>query len=383
MKKRVTKKVSKGTSREQREHLIWSSARHKEDRKKADELRAAEVVLVEVGEPPSREPFPSDVKFEAYFLLKKGETKLSRVKPQEFLDGLAEYGRVDAVYYRESGKVRKTDAKTLKKGEKELAKKGDPIMQKIKDVGYRTTYFSLPPWVTEELAQLVEAGGIAKAQAIVLAAIDASVRTFEELTGYRVVTLPIHPDSRNSFGWHKCYQPHWDGRLRGRSADGKEGRHGLRMAGDAMGCVGRYAQFVEVDARSRSMFEGKDDHLINLAVDKAIKKAAGPELWDSIQARGEAQAKRWKARRELAVAIKKAELENKNALGVAAMAEFRRTCVWPIRWESMTWGIWKSIPRLLRPIVAQVRDGADLDMGQSSKMEIETLFQEIAEKQIR
>lgn len=358
-------------------HLNFFGKEHGEDNAKMHEILATEVVRVAVEHPPSKEPFPSAAVV-AFCWLRSPSGKLEVVSTADHQRGLAEAIRRHRRWYVKTNKVSKKNGAVLLQ-----PRKGDPGGD---------IYFNFARWHTKQLARLVEAGRVREAVNAICIGVGAAMKEFARLTGYIVFGACIHPDSRDQLGFHIQYlkvgpiKGDTKGRmgLVGRSADGKEGRHGLKCAGDALSCVARYAEFVDVDATTRSRFEGRDDVAIIAAVDKAVLGALPEDIADDAVVAGKSAAEDWWFRRQLAVSSREAELSKnpKAALAKEALKAMRETGRWPIEWNSMCWSIWKLIPRPIRKLVAEQRaHRARLDPAIA--LRVREAFKEINQPQIK
>jgi hypothetical protein len=303
--KRVTKKVRKVLSKGAREHLVFTSEKHAQDKASADRLREARYVRVPTEPRLAPEPFPraGEIAGQVVFAVSShgehaGKNIGKKTTPENYKAHLSAAARDASEWYVPT---------------KKLKKNGKPQLQKRRGQGLSDCYFSFAPWVSEQLAEMVEAGQLKEARNIIQAAVNKARKLLESRTQYRVVGLAIHPDSRGSIGYHIQYKTAEGGKLLGRSATGKRG--GLRLAGDAMSGVARMAAYVKVDDRFGVLEKDCDDLAINAEVDTFCRDVFGPDIWDVVEARAQKYSEDWKRRREEAlsgpeeVARLKAEVE--------------------------------------------------------------------------
>ena len=297
---RVTKRVRSVKSKKGVKHLIFTDPQHKIDMLAADRLRSVEFVAMGPAEMKARVPFPDAGKFSAVSLFV--ENGLKEVKGPEFEAALAAAREDGRVWFTDTGKRRLDDA---------------PILQRREGNGLSDCYFSFPPWVGEHLAEMVEAGQGKEAKKLAGRVIRAVGEELARRTGYMLVGCALHPDSRGAVGFHLQYQTASKGKLLGRSADGKVGRKGLRLLGDAMLAVSRFGEFISLDAKARKAIKKKD--FDDVALDKVMMATLEKELgesWEKIKENGKTYSVSWKKRRDEALAeggkVGRLERENKS-----------------------------------------------------------------------
>lgn len=238
----------------------------------------------------ARVPFPEAAEFSGVGLFK--DSVLTPVSPDEFEAGLEDAKSDGRKWKTDTGKVAK--------------KTGLPILQSREGPGLYDCYFSFPPWVTEFLARLVESGEIDRASSVVGASMSAVAEGLETRTGYKAVGVALHPDSRTALGFHVQYQTASGGKLLGRSADGRKGRKGVRLLGDAMLGVSRFGAFVELDAKAREAIKKKDfdDVALDVVLMKTLEEELGDD-WATVMELGKVYSEAWKKQRDEALAQKK------------------------------------------------------------------------------
>lgn len=295
--KRVTKRVRKVRSAEARAHLVYTSEQHRKDKEAADKLRGPEFVRVPETARPVAEPFPHANAMSAVCLFgdNNGKRGLSACKPAEYTARLA---------------AAELDSSTWYTPTKKRKKNGEPILQKRKGCGLHDCYFSLPPWVVAHLAEVAEQGDkatILEARLVALRAVADAARLLEKRTGYKVVGAALHPDSRGAMGYHLQYCTASGGQLLGLSAKGKEGRKGLRLAGDVVGALQRMSAYTtELDSAERywerptADGRGYDDIALNKAVDQSLK-AQLADVWPAVELRATEYTADWLRRRQEAL----------------------------------------------------------------------------------
>ena len=290
--KRVTRKVRAVRSKGARAHLDFNSAKHAEDKRQADKLREAQWVHVPDAPKVEVKPFPRAAEFAELFVcfeategMFAGKTVMQRAKPDSHNAHIAAAAADGRVWY--------TTSKTVKKN-------GQPKMQKRRGDGVHDCHFSFSPWVSEHLAEMVEAGRENEVQQVIQKAVNSARSLLQKRTGYKLVGVAVHPDSRGVIGYHLQFQTASGGQLLGRSAKGTKG--GLKLAGDAMSSVARYSAFVEVEDRFGVLGRDCDDIALNKAVDAKCKEVLGPEDWAKVEDRAKAMAEDWKKRRDEALA---------------------------------------------------------------------------------
>ncbi len=262
-------------------HLVFTSADHERDRLAADRLRSVDFIAVPFEGGGKRPPFPEAAKFSGVGVYEDGVLKPKT--PGDF-EAALKAARAGSGHYWAESKVTKKD--------------GSPVLQKRDTNGLRDCYFSFPPWVTEHLARMVEKGEGKRAR-IVAAKVMAHVGlALGERTGYIPIGAALHPDNRLALGFHIQFQVVSDGRLLGRSADGKSGRKGLALLGDSNLGLSRFAEFVSVGSTMRKKFQSKDWD--DLALDKVMTRVLKQELagdWEAIERAGKEYAQKWMQKR--------------------------------------------------------------------------------------
>ncbi|NBR59999.1 MAG: hypothetical protein EBT89_12705, partial [Opitutaceae bacterium] len=241
--KRVTRKVRAVRSKGAREHLDFNSEKHKQDKAAADRLREPQWVRLPDAPKVEVQPFPRAAELAMVYICfdgteEAGRRMMRRVEPATHNAHIAAAERDGRVWYTQS---------------KKLKKNGQPKLQKRTGDGVRDCHFSLSPWVSEHLAEMVEAGRLAEARELAQQAVNVARTVLARRTGYKVVGVAVHPDSRGVLGYHLQFQTASGGKLLGRSAEGKKG--GLRLAGDSMSAVARYSEFVKVEDRFSLLME--------------------------------------------------------------------------------------------------------------------------------
>lgn len=291
--RRVTRKTRPVKSSGQLEHYVFGSERHRTDKSMADRLRATEYVPTTVVVPETG-PFPraGELAENLVRVVHEGELRWKEAPPKAYIEALKPYTKRGAGNY-EIPKVA---------GGKILTKKnGDPVMQKYRTKAMRDIYISLPPWVTEGLAELATLeGGLAKVRRVAEQAALAAAEVLEERTGYKAVGIAIHPDSKFALGIHIQFLTVENGQLLGRSrvgASGKGGvgRRGIRVAGDVNCALHRFSKVREIPGnwnRSVSTRDYDDIAMID-AMDKRIE-----ELMPNIDYGKEHYVDSWLARRK-------------------------------------------------------------------------------------
>jgi hypothetical protein len=219
-------------------------------------------------------------------------------------DGFGQKGagrQMEPAQYTEHLRAARLDASVWYIPSKQRKKNGEIIKQKKTGEGLRDCYFALPPWVSHHLADMAEAGRVAEAFKIVGHALKTAMQTLRERTKYKLVGCAVHPDSRGVLGYHIQYQSASQGQLLGRSADGRRGRKGLRLAGDAMSSVARLSEYVTVEDWHGVLKQDCDDIAVNKAVDAKLREVLGPD-WPKVEAAARQYAEDWKKRRDEALA---------------------------------------------------------------------------------
>lgn len=283
--KRVTPKVRSVKTVTAMRHLVFTSVEHERDRLAAERLRSVDFIAIPLeggGKPP---PFPRAAEFSGVGVYESGVLKVKT--PGEFEAALKAARAVSGQYWAES-KVTKKD--------------GSPVLQKRETNGLRDCYFSFPPWVTEHLAQMVEKGEARRARVVAAKVMMQVGLALGERTGYIPIGAALHPDNRLALGFHIQFQVVSDGRLLGRSADGKSGRKGLVLLGDSNLGLARFAEFISVGSTMGKKFQSKDWD--DLAFDKVMTRVLKQELagdWEAIERAGKEYAQKWKKKRDEAL----------------------------------------------------------------------------------
>jgi hypothetical protein len=154
-------------------------------------------------------------------------------------------------------------------------KNGEMVMQKQYTKAMHDVYISLPPWITEVLADAVQLeGGMPTVKRVVEQAALAAAEELEKRTGYKAVGIALHPDSKHAFGIHIQYLSIDNGQLLGRSAGGGVGKRGLRLAGDVNCALHRFNKVTPVPGKWQNVVESRDYDDIAMidAVDATIKE---------------------------------------------------------------------------------------------------------------
>ena len=114
------------------------------------------------------------------------------------------------------------------------------------DTGLVETNVSLSSGESRELAALVEAGKVAEAQKIALAAGLKGMETLVNRTGYLPAYMAVHPDAIGTLSFHCGLWPVDPQKhcLIGRSGGGNPGRRGLRLLGDSFTTILRHHQAI-------------------------------------------------------------------------------------------------------------------------------------------
>ena len=291
--RRVTKKARPISSERQLEHYVFGSDRHRADKTVADRLRAMEYVPTTVVVPVT-EHFPraGDLAENLVRVVHEGELRWKEAPQEAYIQALKPYLKKGAGEYqipKHSG------------GQILTKKNGDPVMQKYRTKALRDVYISLPPWVAEAAADLMDyEGGPEKVRRMVEQAALAAAETLEERTGYKALGIAIHPDSRYAIGVHIQFLTVENNQLLGRSRTGSGGkggvgRRGLRLAGDVNCALHRFNKVREIEGnwiKSVSTRDYDDIAMID-AMDARIK-----ELLPNIDYNKEHYVDGWIAKRK-------------------------------------------------------------------------------------
>lgn len=259
--RRVTRKARPVRSAGQLEHYVFGSDRHTTDKEVADRLRATEYIPTTVVV-PSKGPFPRAREL-AENLVRRGE-RWEEVPAEIYVKRLRPFTSRKAGTYWSPKKVR---------GEVLTKKDGSPIMQCQRTKALHDIYLSLPPWITEVLAQATELSeGIPTVRRVAEQAALAAAETLEKRTGYKAVGIALHPDGRNAFGIHIQFLTVEDGQLLGRSRGGGKGRRGLRLAGDVNCALHRFGKVREIPGGWNKVVSERDYDDIAMidAIDQTI-----------------------------------------------------------------------------------------------------------------
>lgn len=270
--RRVTRKARHVNSKRQLEHYVFGSDRHRSDKTVADRLRATEYVPTTVVV-PAAEQFPRSGELAENLVRAEygGELRWKEADPVAYVEALKPYLEKGAGEYQ----IRKVSG-----GQIVTKKNGDPVMQKRCSKALQDVYLSLPPWVAEAAAELMDYdGGPEKVRRMVEQAALAAAETLEERSGYKAVGIAIHPDSRLAIGVHIQFLTVENGQLLGRSRTGTSGvggvgRRGLRLAGDVNCALHRFNKVrpVEGDWIKSVTTRDYDDIAMIDAMDKRIKE---------------------------------------------------------------------------------------------------------------
>jgi hypothetical protein len=262
--RRITRRVRPVVSKGQLEHYIYGSEKHLRDKEVAIQLRSMEFVpLTTVAEP--KPPFPRAHEV-AENLVREGD-KWMAVEGQEYIKRLLPFtGRKAGTYW----------APRVVKGEVLRSKKtGQDLMIKQHTRALHDVYLSLPPWVTEVFADAMAlSDSVGTIRNVAEQAALAAAEVLEKRTGYKVLGIALHPDSKQAFGIHIQYLSVEGGKLLGRSATGGKGRRGLRLAGDVNCALHRFNKVKEIPGRWQDVVARRDYDDIAMidAMDQTIKE---------------------------------------------------------------------------------------------------------------
>lgn len=270
--RRVTRKARHVSCKRQLEHYVFGSDQHRSDKTVADRLRATEYVPTTVVV-PATEQFPRAGELAENLVRAEyeGELRWKEADPGAYVEALKPHLKKSAGEYQ----IPKVSG-----GQIVTKKNGDPVMQKYRTKALRDVYLSLPPWVSEAAAELMDyEGGPEKVRRMVEQAALAAAETLEERSGYKAVGIAIHPDSRLAIGVHIQFLTAENGQLLGRSRTGSggiggAGRRGLRLAGDVNCALHRFNKVrpVEGDWIKSVTTRDYDDIAMIDAMDKRIKE---------------------------------------------------------------------------------------------------------------
>lgn len=303
------------------EHLVWWTELHRIDRENADRIRTRKYALIDIEEMPIREAFPEDRKlaFMAVANL-KSVGQWSYATKEVFKKTLKTAAKDANMYFKDTGKKNKD---------------GTHILQKRKTEGLYDVYFNLPPWISLNLAKLVEEGESGNDTfKITMAKLGVALsRELEKRSGYKAVSFAFHPDSRNKVGFHLQFQTVSDKKLLGRSTNGKKGRKGLRVMGDVNLAMYRMNKLDKIttdrhgepllqkDIATRFERKNYDDIAFDSILNDFIDKNLPKQVVNKIKNDGVEYAKNWNAKRVEAVANSpkalKAELERIKGLSAS------------------------------------------------------------------
>jgi hypothetical protein len=263
--RRITKRVRPVISKGQLEHYIYGSEKHLRDKEVAIQLRSMEFIpLTTVAEP--KPPFPRAHEV-AENLVREGD-KWMAVEGQEYIKRLLPFTRRKAGTYW-SPRVEKGEVRRSKKT-------GEELMVKQHTRALHDVYLSLPPWVTEVFADAMAlSDSVGTIRNVAEQAALAAAEVLEKRTGYKVLGIALHPDSKQAFGIHIQYLSVEDGKLLGRSAGNRgRGRRGLRLAGDVNCALHRFNKVKEIPGRWQDVVARRDYDDIAMidAMDQTIKE---------------------------------------------------------------------------------------------------------------
>lgn len=291
--RRVTRKARHVNSSIQLEHYVFGSERHRTDKSVADRLRATEYVATTVVVPETG-PFPRarELAENLVRVVHEGELRWKEAPGKAYIEALKPYIKKGAGEYQ---------FPKVSNGQIVTKKNGDPVMQKKRTKALRDVYLSLPPWVTEGLAELATLeGGLAKVRRVAEQAALAAAEALEERTGYKAMGIAIHPDSKFALGIHIQFLTVENGQLLGRSrlgsgGAGGRGRRGLRLAGDVNCALHRFNKVRPVDGNWNKSVSTRDYD--DIAMIDAMDKRIG-ELMPNIDYGKEHYVDSWLAKRK-------------------------------------------------------------------------------------
>jgi hypothetical protein len=246
--RRVTRKARPVRSVGQLEHYIYGSDKHQHDKAAADKMRRMMFVGTATAVPKT--PFPNSREL-AENLVRVGE-RWAAVRPEVYVNRLKPYTHKKAGTY--------WSPKTLRGSPIIRKKTGEQVMQRNQTKALHDLYLSLPPWITEVLADATQLdGGIPTVRRVAEQAAVAAAEVLEKRTGYKAVGIALHPDSRHAFGIHIQYLTVEDGKLIGRSkGDGGRGRRGVRLAGDVNCALHRFNKVREIEGNWKKSVSTRD-----------------------------------------------------------------------------------------------------------------------------
>lgn len=266
--RRITRKVRPVKSAAQLEHYVFGSDKHLRDKEVAVRLRMMEFIPTTTVASP-KPPFPKaeQVAENLVRVVVDGELRWKQVEPKDYIERLLPFTRKESGAYW----VPKSAG-----GEKVLSKKtGEPIMQKQFTKALHDVYLSLPPWISEVLADaMTYSDSIGTVRNIAEQAALAAAEVLEKRTGYKAIGIALHPDSRQAFGIHIQYLSVEDGKLLGRSATGVKGKKGLRLAGDVNCALHRFNKVRDIPGAWQGVVDRRDYDDIAMidAMDQTIKE---------------------------------------------------------------------------------------------------------------
>lgn len=252
----------------QLEHYVFGSDTHLRDKQVAAKLRSMEFIPTTVVAEP-KPPFPKaeEVAENLVRVTVDGELRWAEARPEEYVKRLLPFTRKSAGYYY---------APKTAGGEPVYAKKtGERVMQRQHTRALHDMYLSLPPWISEVLADaMAYSDSIATVRRIAEQAAIAAAEVLEKRTGYKVVGIALHPDSRQAFGVHFQYLSVENNQLLGRSRGGTRGKRGVRQAGDVNCALHRFNKVIEIPGGWRDVVAQRDYDDIAMidAMDQAIKE---------------------------------------------------------------------------------------------------------------
>lgn len=294
--KRVCKKTRKLKRVESIKHLVFDSDQHEVDKLKADALRDFEFIMVGKKEGKVTESFPMD-KSLCFNAIKNKSGGFEYADEEVFTKYIKEETKDCKEYFVDTGRV---------------GKKGGSYLQRRDGGGVKDTYINLPPWVSTYFAERVESGaeGVTFTRKTLSSLGLVLARELAQRTGYSVVGVALHPDSRGKLGLHFQYKTCSGGKPLGRSANGKRGRKGLRNLGDNNISLWQFSN-LGVDIDFSHKFEGDfDDKALLIKMSDYLSSKLPKADLDKIQTDARIYANAWKEEREV-------KLQNQMKLSVA------------------------------------------------------------------